>query len=281
MAARQAPRRCDGFAGDVVEELREACRETVTWLQQLHVVDYSADALVETGEYMAVPLRVVQEEDSTVLDLLRRAAALDRLDAAEIPTRLWFYAAVIGDDPDERVAFVRKTDPHKVARPGKILTTLGDVLSRIDDPVFVLEHRFDLVVLERGLAVINPVAFETLFRGAPGLVRRIPEWARAITDHLPVADGGAERLVEACVRDSRLARRLRAIHEQGHLSSVSIGDLRQEMREQDLDEEELISDGELVIDERDPGTLLRLLNEDLFVGGLSGRRFAADRKRVR
>lgn len=49
------------LAGDVVEELREACRETVTRLQQLQVVDYSADALVETGEYMAVPLRIVQE----------------------------------------------------------------------------------------------------------------------------------------------------------------------------------------------------------------------------
>ena len=269
------------LAGEVVQELRQACRETVRWLQQHEVVDYGADGHVETDEYMAVPLGIVQEEASAVLDLLRRAAALDRLDAAEIPKKLWFYAAVVGDDPGGRVAFVRKTDPHKSAKPGRILTTLGDVLSRIDEPVFVLEHRFDLVVLEDGLAVINPVAFETLFRGAPGLVRRIPEWAKAITDHLPVADDGAERLVEACSRDSRLARRLRSIHERGHLGSVTIERLRQEMRSQGLDENELISGGALVINEEDPGTLLRLLNEDLFVGGLSGTRFSADRKRVR
>jgi hypothetical protein len=30
-----------------------------------------------------------------------------------------------------------------------------------------------------------------------------------------------------------------------------------------------------------PSTLLRLLNEDLFIGGLSGTAYAADRKRVR
>jgi hypothetical protein len=268
-------------ADEVEEDLRAACEETLEWLQECEAVGYGPDAQVETGEYMAVPLRVVAHEAYEVLDLLRRASALDRLSATRIPRPLWFYAAVVGDEPERRAAFVRKADPHKSAKAGRFFSALGEVLSKIDEPVFMLEHRFDLVVVEGGLAVLNPVAFETLFRGAPGLEKRIPRWAEAISDHLPIAGDGADRLVAAATRNSRLARRLRSIAERGHLANVTIDRLREEIKAQGLDEAELIEDGELVVDEEDPSTLLRLLNEDLFIGGLSGTAFAADRKRVR
>jgi len=268
-------------ADEVDEELRAACRETLERLQQCEVVGYGPDAHVESDEYMAVPLRVVAGEANAVLDLLRRASALDRLSATRIPRQLWFYAAVVGDEPERRTAFVRKADPHKSAKAGRFFLMLGEALSRIDEPVFMLEHRFDLVVVEGGLAVINPVAFETLFRGAPELGKRIPQWAQAISDHLPIAGDGADRLVAAATQDLRLARRLRSISERGHLENVTMDRLRQEIKAQGLDEARLIEDGALVIDEEDSGTLLRLLNEDLFVGGLSGTPYAADRKRVR
>lgn len=268
-------------AGAVEEELEAACREMLGRLQEWEAVDYGPDAHVETGEYMAVPRRVVADEAYEVLDLLQRASGLDRLSAARIPGHLWFYAAVVGDEPEQRAAFVRKVDPHKSANPGRFFTVLGEVLSKIDEPVFMLEHRFDLVVVDGGLAVANLAAFETLFRGAPELERRISTWARAISDYLPIAEEGADRLVAAAERDSRLARRLRSIFERRHLENVTIDRLRREIRAQGLDEAELIEGGALVVDEENPGTLLRLLNEDLFVGGLSGTHFAADRKRVR
>jgi hypothetical protein len=268
-------------ADEVVEELQAACRETLGQLQESEVVDYGPDAHVETGEYMAVPLQVVENEAYAVLGLLRRAPALDRLSATRIPRQLWFYAAVVGDEPERRTAFVRKVDPHKTARAGRFFTVFGEVLSKIEEPVFMMEHRFDLVVMEHGLAVINPVAFETLFRGTPELVSRIPHWAQAISDHLPIARDGADLLVAAAERDYRLARRLRSIFECGYLANVTIDRLRQEIKAQGLDEDRLIEGEALIIDEEDPGMVLRLLNEDLFVGGLSGTRYAADRKRVR
>jgi hypothetical protein len=268
-------------ADEVEEELRTACRETLEWLQDCAVVGYGPDAHVESAEYMAVPMQVVADEAYAVLDLLRRASALDRLSATHIPRQLWFYAAVVGDEPERRAAFVRKADPHRSAKAGRFFTTLGEVLSKIDEPVFVLEHRFELVVVEGGLAVINPVAFETLFRGAPELEKRIPRWAEAISDYLPIADDGAERLVAVATRNSRLARRLRSISERGHLKNVTIDRVREEIKAQGLDETRLIENGALVVDEEDPGTLLRLLNEDLFIGGLSDTPYAADRKRAR
>lgn len=267
---------------NVASEVRDACRRTVQELREREAVSYGPDAHVEANEYMAVPRSVVDEETMHVLDLLGRASALDVLDPRDIPPKLWFYAAILGDEPERRAAFIRKTDPHRIAKPGNILATLGESLSRVEQPLFVLESRFDLLALPEGLVVLNATAFETLFRGAPELGERIPVWAASITQHLPIDNEGAGRLVEAAKRNSRLARRLRSIYEQGHLVNVTIAQLRQEARTQGLDETALFDGDKLVIDEStDIDALLRLLNEDLFTGGLSGRKYAADRKRVR
>ena len=57
--------------------------------------------------------------------------------------------------------------------------------------------------------------------------------------------------------------------------------MRNHVREIGLPEEELISDDELVVDEADPMTLLYLLNEDFFAGGLTTTGFRSDRKTPR
>ena len=64
---------------------------------------------------------------------------------------------------------MRKTDPHLTAKPGWVISSLGETLSRLDEPVFVLESRFDVLVLPDGLAVLNATPFallnEDLFKG--------------------------------------------------------------------------------------------------------------------
>jgi hypothetical protein len=269
-------------ATPVTRVLRQACHNTANMLRGFDAISYGPDALIEDEEYMAVPAEVVENESRQVMALLRRATALDTLDPREIPKRLWFYAAVVGANPGDRVAFVRKVNPHLIAKPGAVIATLGETLSKVDEPVFVLEAQFDLVVFTGGVAVLNATPFETLFRGAPELGERIPIWAKAISDQLPVAAGGTDRLIDAGRRNSRLARRLRSIYEQGHLADVTIEKLRSVARDQGLDERTLFEGDELVINENtDTTTLLRFLNDDLFTGGLSGRRFTADRKRTR
>jgi hypothetical protein len=270
-------------AKGVTDALREACSATLSVVESYQAVGYGADALIESGEYMAVPMHVVEDESRDIVGFLEDASALDVLDPSDIPPKLWFYAAVIGDEPDGRPAFVRKTNPYLSARPGKFFATLGETLTKIEEPLFILDDtRFDLVVLQDGLVVLNATPFETLFRGAPELTERIDVWSKAVTDHLPISPDSAAILKDAARRNSRFARRLRSIFEQGHLKGLTLTQLRQEAKNQDLDVASLFKGGKLVIDENtDTDTLLRLLNEDLFTGGLSGRKFAADRKRSR
>ncbi len=57
--------------------------------------------------------------------------------------------------------------------------------------------------------------------------------------------------------------------------------MREHVRELGLPEDELIAGDELVVDEADPMTLLYLLNEDFFAGGLTTTGFCRERKAPR
>src|SRR5690606_2049862 len=185
---------------------------------------YDPDGLLEGNDYFVVPLEWLDAETDTRL-VLDAAAELDLMGPDELARKsVAFYAAVLGDDPENRVAFLRKANPKRGLRPGRIWTTFHDALTRIDTPDLVLDDSFDLIMDATGIAILSQSAFELLFRDTPAVQERVPEWVQAISDVLPLADDGAERLAERCNRDSRLRKRVRNIHERGHLQDVTIND---------------------------------------------------------
>jgi len=271
-------------AGKVTSAMRTACRATVERIQQLELKQYDPDTHLAREECMAVPGSLFAGSDSAPMKLLHGAAGLELVRADQLPSRpLYFYAVVVGDSPSNRVAFVRKTNPHKSIRRGGIVATLGNTLTRVENPVFILDPDFDLIVLGETILVLNQVAFELIFRDAAALVDRYPDWVKEIADHLPFDGDGVKLLVEAASRDSRVSRRLRAIHERGYFrdGKVKIEHVKKVAEKEGLDESKLIRDGKLVFDPSDRFVLLKLLNEDLFTGSLSGERVEVDRKSTR
>lgn len=82
-------------------------------------------------------------------------------------------------------------------------------------------------------------------------------------------------------RNSNLARKVRSIHDRNHLANVDVATIRVAAGERSFDLDALFDGDNLVITEdTDLMGLLRLLNEDLFAGVLTGQEFAADRKRT-
>src|SRR5205807_10413049 len=141
-------------------------------------------------------------------------------------------------------------------------------------PLFILDGRFDMVSFSDGLAVVNQNAFDIMFREAPALTERYPGWVDEIAQTLPFEGNGGQLLAEAASRDSRIAHRLRAIHERGHLKTVTMDQIREVAKREGVDLGGLAKGDKLVFDpDADRFTLLKLLNEDLYTGGLSGQRF--------
>lgn len=270
-------------ADAVAEHLGEACSRTVERIEQRELRDYSPDMYLEDEEAL-----VVHDDelvaDSALAEVVLPAAPLELLSSRSLPDRrLYLYAVVVPgpDDPEAPVAFVRRANPQATARSGRILTLLGDALQRVDRPAFWLDEAFDLVISEDGIIALDQRLFEVLFKETPALQQKIPEWVDEIHRHLPIADDGAQRLAERCETDGRLRRRLRSIAERGHLAGVTIDQIREHLREVDLDEADFIEGDELKVDERNPFQLVYLLNEDFFRGGLTDTDFRSDRKSPR
>jgi len=277
----------DGFDGgdvrvaqSVAGHLRSACKRTVTRIRERELREYTPDMHLEDEEAL-VSTDTDLVADSPLAALLLPTAPLALINAQSLPRRaLLLYAVKIRVDGVD-IAFVRKSNPHTVAKPGRMFALLGDTLARIGGPVFGLDDYFDLIVTEAGIVALAQHQFELLFRETPALQQRIPEWVGEIERHLPLAGDGGQRLVERARTDGRLRRRLRSIAERGHLADVTVDRVREHLREADLDETAFLDGDRLRYDDAHPFALVYLLNEDYFQGGLTDTGFRSDRKSPR
>jgi hypothetical protein len=278
----------DGYDGgevritpNVAEHLRQACHRTLDAIREREERPYTPDMHLEAGDETLVVEDPQLIGDSQVAAIVLPTQPLQVLNASSLPRRpLQLYAA-LARTPDGDVAFIRKTNPHKAARPGKLYTMLGQSLARIGGPIFALDDHFDLVVTEQGVVSLEQSYFELLFREVPALQERIPEWVEAIEVHLPIAHDGASRLAARAETDGRLRRRLRSIAERGHLENVSVDRIRKHIQEAGLSERDFLEGDQLRFDEANPFALVYLLNEDFFQGGLTDVPFRSDRKSPR
>lgn len=297
----------EATAGDAI---REVCQETLRRVAERSARQYEPSLHIDPeSEYLAVPdAELVQHEafrpkrrragnqkeggrdlnpsaetietDPQVRDLLRRASGLERLPAERLADYTFqFYAAVVGSSPTARSAFVRKANPAKVLRRGRMVFAYGDRLRFVDDPLLLLDEWFDLVVAPDGIAVLNQAAFEQLFRDIEVLNERYPVYARAFST-LQLDEDQISTLVERCRHNSRLGNRLRQIYESGHLASgnVTMRQIKREIDKLGLPRDTLLKDGRLDFSGADADTVLKLLNDDLFIGGLSGVQYEAGSK---
>ncbi len=295
------------FANDATDALRAMVIATAATIQGLKRQPYEPSVRIGAGEYLAVPDALIEkaarpaakmaktadqagtkpprptehiETDPAVRKFLRNASGLDLLAAGALAkARFEFYAVVVGSDPETRMSFVRKMNPTKSLDAGKHWFSFGERLAKVEQPLLSLDDHFDLVVTAEGIAVLNQTVFDALFRDAQTLVDRYPLWAKAFST-LGLDDAQTGDLVTRCQRDLRLATRLRQIHESGHLAA---GDIKLDQVLEEADRvaggrEQFLVDGKLNFDCAEMPTLLKLLNDDLFVGSLSKATYEAGSK---
>ena len=275
LAGAQVP-----VAIEVADHLRTACEQMLTTLREREARPYDPDMQLEAEEFLAISDEELVSASPVGIALFQ-SLPIQLLSARELQAKpLALYAVVIGEGSDQR-AFVKKVIRQVVAKPGRFFTALGDTLRRLETGVLELNESFDLIVSPGGVIAADQDVFEGLFKDAQVLQERIPDWAQSIAEHLPLQDGVVERLVVRSQRDSRLRRRLRAIHERGHLHAVPLEVLRQYIADTGLEADISFHDGKLDLPDDQFFHLMYLLNEDFFNGGLTNEKFRSDRKSPR
>jgi hypothetical protein len=270
-----------GVTQRVGHAIRAMCAECVNRVVSSTPRDYDPDAGLELDEYFVLK-RTDLEADHPVLAALDSSGSAPLLTAQLLSGKtFWFYAIVFGGEASGRTSFLRKSNPHYIAKHGNLFTLLGDDLRTLEEPLFTFDDRFDAIITPANIFVPHQNGFEQLFRDADFIASHVSDWVRGITDHLPLDEDGANALAAAAQSDSRISRRLRTIFARGHLANVTIQRLRREIVSQGLDPQRFIANGRLTFNWDDRYDLLGILNEDLFTGGLSGIHYRVDRKEAR
>ena len=160
-----------------------------------------------------------------------------------------------------------KWNPYKAALSGKLITSFGDRLRRIEGPLLIFERTFDMVVTDATIAVLDPKAFEEVFRDIDSMRARFPVSSDAAIAAIPFDDATAGRLRSLCESGGRLATQLRSLYEHG-VSAVAFDTsaLRDEMQRQRLDAGRMIVNGKLSLGDADIPIVLKLLDEKLYTG---------------
>ncbi|MGL5444575.1 MAG: hypothetical protein ACRDDJ_19145, partial [[Mycobacterium] stephanolepidis] len=226
---------------DVVEALRKIASETVEMLAARSAVQYADDLdfnaeenyiLIQRGALVVhrpAPRRgrgAAQEKQKeqevpaqlemspAILEIVDAASSLEQINREDLVKKAFsFYAAVIGDDPDRRTAFITQSNPYKAAQTGHLSTLFGDGLAKVTDPILTFALRFDMVVTPEHVAVLNLTAFERLFREIDSMKARVPVWSEAAIKALPLDEDSAETLRTKAVSSARVATQLRGLYE--------------------------------------------------------------------
>lgn len=283
---------------DVANELRAICRATLTALAERTAMEYAddldydgashyvlapSDTLVvhrpesRRGRHPAgAPAEPPQVEvDPGARTVLTDASSLPELNSRDLKNQSFtFYAAVVGNNPDSRVAFVDRWNPYKAGLSGGLLTNFGDRLSRIEGPLLVFERSFDMVVTDTAIAVLSLGAFEAIFRDIDTMTARFSVWSQAAVAALPLDGATEQRLRALCDRGGRVAKQLRGMYERGVFDSkFTIPALRAEMQKQNIDDNRLLPNDQLVLGDDDVPIVLKLIDEKLYTGWSTNKRW--------
>lgn len=264
-------------SGDVSDYLAQSWHQTLAALSDRDLVPYSPDVVIRVGEQRAVTLAPDVLAENEVVEMVLADVLHDSVSPAAVPRELYVYA-VVSVTKAGRVAMIKKKNPTKRARAGKWLVLASDELRRLDEDPWELDPLFDFVVSADGGFALNTTFLEQLFADSDALLAKVTPWVAGIGKHLPMSAESRDLLIARCNASSRLRRRLRAIALRGHLDRVTVPAVRKHVKAMGLDPALYMQGKQLLVDDTTVEELLRILNEDLTTGGLTGDPFRIESK---
>jgi hypothetical protein len=264
---------------DVAQEMQSLCKRTLEHVGGLVRRPYGGSPYIEPGEeYLAVPLTVLTstaapahvmevDEAADLSDLERLVITQGRVPLSRSDLRdghYLFYAVICTEQgTGHRIGFVRQADPHRVARGGGLMTAFGqEGLRRLEDPVFVFEAGFDLIISPDEVAVLRLEAFNRMFADLNTLAMAAPANAITIAGIVgQMAPAAVEALARAAAARPSLARRLQRLASTGAVPSVTPGDLSKAMLKHDLDPARVVTGDEITFLEEQATVFLDLIEQ--------------------
>jgi hypothetical protein len=262
---------------DAAEAFREQCRSVLDAIGAGRPVPYAGGAELADDEFFVIDDGETLHELAAVGDLRDAIETLPSIRPADLDLTIQLYAVAAGTD--DRILFVRRANPRIPFGSGRFLAIGRERLTRLGQPAFSFSSRFDFVLGDGWVVVLDQMAFERVFRQVGLVENNISRWIEGITRHLPMPEADVDQLRKVALQDSRTWRRLREIEQRGHLAGVSLDQVRAYAASVGLDPDAVVAGDRLRFDPAQRFSFLHLLNEDLYKGQLTDELFEAQRKR--
>jgi hypothetical protein len=270
------------------------CRKALDGFHDLSRRPYGGSPYIEADEYLAIPVTeladavadssVTDDDEAAGLSDLQRLVTtpgLESLSSRELRDGRYLFYAVICTvrRTRQRLGFVRQTDPHKVARAGGLMTLFGEQgLRRLEDPVFVFEAGFDLVISPDEVAVLRLEAFNRMFADLNTLALAAPANAGKIAGMVgQVAPEAVEALARAGAARPSVARRLQRLARDGAVPRVAPADLSQAVSKHGLDPAQIVAGEEITFSQEQAMVFLDLIEQLYYETDFTGEHRRSDR----
>lgn len=270
-AARQVK-----MSGDVAHELKSYADEAVSGLS--NPTPYAPDADMEDNSNMVAPRD--ESLDTALIEELTKGASLDLATEHEMRTKALICHALVMTADTEVTLFVKKRSPIQLAKKSLLAAMVHGRLDELESPLFAFDNRYDVIVTDAQVFVLDKRAFEGLFKNSHAVLAKTSDWINDVAAVIPFADGSADELDTILKRNSVLRNKFLAVRSRPYLTTITPDALRAEMTKYGLDPAELMDGDSLKVTGQNAKDVLRLLNEDLFSGGFSRQHYAASTKRT-
>jgi hypothetical protein len=295
---RPRPARLDAAAvelsAEVAAEIQARCVNTLDKLAGLARRPYGGSPHIEPGEeYLSIipaelprgPLPEQEDGDESAglsdLQRLITVSGLPAISPGELRRGHYlFYAAICRDrGSGQRIGFVRQTDPHRIAKAGGFMALLGqEGLQHLQDPVFVFDEGFDLVVAPQEIAVLRLEAFNRTFADLNTIVSAAPANARLVADVIgKITPAAVDALAAAAAGRPSLARRLQRLARPGAVPAITPDDIAAAMAKHSLDPADIISNSQIAFTEDKAAVFLDLVEQLYYETDFTGEHRRSDR----
>ncbi|WP_157851113.1 hypothetical protein [Gordonia phthalatica] len=260
---------------------------TVENISERSAEPWSAEADITSETYLVAdannlgdhPELVSSFQGRSLFEALGTAESIPVLDAGKLPAAdMTFYALTVGDI-GHRVTFLRRSNPRRGLRKGRVYTSFRDSLSQISDPVFAFDYFTDIVFIGDKVIVLSTTAFGALFRSQEEIQAQVPRWTDELSSHVPISEDAKVLIIDRALKVTRIRTRLESIVTRGHLQGIETSTLRGAMNLVGMNPDEFLdSDGNLTLTDDNVDRAITFLNEDLFAGSITETPFRADKK---
>lgn len=264
------------MSGEVKDKLKSVAENAADGL--IDPTPYAPDADMEDNSHMQAPRD--ESLDTKLIESLSKGASLDLAKEHELREKNLICHALVATSESKVTLFIRKRSPIQFAKKSLVGTVANGQLAKLKSPLFAFDDRYDAIITDKNVYVLDKKLFEGLFKNSPAILNKTSDWVNEVAGVIPFADGSVDELDSILKRNSVLRNKFLAVKHRSYLSEITPHRLRVEMAKYDLDSAELMHGDKLKVTSQNAKDILRLLNEDLFSGGFSKQQYAASGKRV-